>query len=87
MAKVKPYREYPAGVSNAMHTWLAWCARPKTLEVIEAITAGLLLPADEDTGYTYVASEAGRMWLLSNAYNNGCTCAEARATLDYIDGA
>lgn len=96
--KTKQYSEYPAGVSNAMHCWLKHCAGSRghrarrfhgglrSIDVLDATTAGLLIPAPEHSNLLYVATAEGREWLVANAINNGSSEAEALASLDFLEG-
>lgn len=73
-------------IDDAMHTWLRWCANPlRVTDVAAAIAAGLLTTGGDH--YRYIATPAGREWLIANAIANGATRSEAIMGLDYIEGA
>ena len=73
--------------NEAMHSWIRDCANPRSSDATPAVVAGLLVPADDSTGYRYVTTKAGNEWLINNAVANGSTRDEATQSLDYIDGA
>lgn len=72
----------------SMDAWLRDNACPSSVDAMDAVLAGLLVPASADSFCRYVCTDAGREWLVQRAINNtGCSRQEAAFGLDYIEGA